>query len=134
MADHRMEFSERLAAAMQKAGYEPRPVVLMTQFNSRFHGRSIAFQTASRWLNGLAIPKPDKLIALADWLHMDRGLLGFGEKELRRDSDKQIKERAAAYDADEQLLHAIQTLSGAQRKLVRELVTLLAAAGSKRSG
>ena len=84
--------------------------------------------------NGTLGPKIHELIALADWLHMDRGLLGFGEKGLRRGSDKQIKERAAAYDADEQLLHAIQTLSGAQRKLVRELVTLLAAAGSKRSG
>jgi len=133
MADHRVEFSERLAAAMRKAGYEPRPGVLMTQFNSRFHGRSIAFQTASRWLNGVAIPKPDKLIVLADWLHMDRGLLGFGEKSMRRGNDKQIKERSADYDTDEQLLQAIRALPDAQRKLVRELVALLAAARGKRS-
>jgi len=118
---------------MRKAGYEPRPGVLMTQFNSRFHGRSIAFQTASRWLNGVAIPKPDKLIVLADWLHMDRGLLGFGEKSMRRGNDKQIKERSADYDTDEQLLQAIRALPDAQRKLVRELVALLAAARGKRS-
>lgn len=117
---------------MRKAGYEPRPGVLMTQFNSRFHGPSIAFQTASRWLNGAAIPKPDKLVVLADWLHMDRGLLGFGEKELRRGNDKQIKERAAAYDSDEQLLYAIHDLPDAQRKLVHELVTVLVTAARKR--
>jgi hypothetical protein len=104
----------------------------MTQFNSRFHGRSVAFQTASRWLSGQAIPKPDKLIVLADWLHMDRGLLGFGEKSLRRGNDKQVKERGSSYDTDEQLLRAIHALPDAQRELVRDLVALLASASVKR--
>ena len=117
---------------MQAKGYDPRPSVLATQFNSRFHGPSITFQTASRWLNGQAMPKPDKLIVLADWLRMDRGLLGFGEKDARRGNDKQIKERAAAYDADEQLLRAIHALPDAQRKLVRELIAILAASPHKR--
>lgn len=118
---------------MRKAGYEPRPGVLMTQFNSRYRGPSIAFQTASRWLNGLAIPKPDKLIVLADWLRMDRGLLGFGERGLRRGGERQIKETGTACDADEQLLHAIRALSEAQRKLVRDLVAQLATGRGKHS-
>ena len=123
MADHRAEFSERLTAAMRKAGYEPRPGVLMKQFNSRFRGPSIRFQTASRWLGGQGIPKPDKLAVLADWLHVDRGLLGFGEKS-RRASDRQVREERASYEEDE-LIEGFRALPADHRKLVRELIDAL---------
>jgi transcriptional regulator with XRE-family HTH domain len=123
MADHRAEFSERLAAAMRQAGYEPKPGVLMKQFNSRFRGPSIRFQTASRWLRGKGVPKLDKLAVLADWLHVDRGLLGFGEKS-RRASDRQIREDGASYEEDE-LIEGFRTLPAEHRKLVRELVDAL---------
>ena len=116
---------------MQAKGFDPRPSTLLKQFNSRFRGRSITFQTASRWLNGQALPKADKLIVLADWLGMDRGRLNFGEKETRRGSDKQAKDIAETCNADEQLLYASHDLPDAQRKLVRELITLLATTARK---
>lgn len=108
---------------MQKAGYEPRPGVLVKQFNSRFRGPSIRFQTASRWLGGQGIPKPDKLTVLADWLHVDRGFLGFGEKS-RRASDRQVREDHASYEEDE-LVEGFRTLPADHRKLVRDLIDAL---------
>lgn len=127
MSDHRAEFSKRLAAAMRAKGYDPKPSVLLTQFNTRFRGRSIAFQSASRWLNGQAIPQPDKLTVLADWLRVDRGLLGFGETESRRGAGKHVKEGTASYDVDE-LVDAIHALPAAHRQLVHDLVAALAGA------
>jgi hypothetical protein len=125
MTDHRAEFSQRLAAAMRKAGYEPRPGVLLTQFNSRFRGRSISFQTASRWLGARAFPTPDKLAVLADWLQLDRGYLGFGEKPSRAAKDRQVKEERAAYEEHE-LVDAFRALSTEHRRLVREVIVALA--------
>jgi len=131
MSDHRAEFSKRLAAAMRAKGYAPRPSVLATQFNTRFRGPSVTFQTASRWLNGRAIPQPDKLTVLADWLRVDRGLLGFGEMEARRGTGRQVKEGTASYDIDE-LAEAIHALPAAHRQLVRDLVAALARAPSRK--
>jgi len=118
---------------MRKAGHEPRPGVLMTQFNSRFRGPSISFQTASRWLGAQSVPKPDKLAVLADWLGVDRGYLGFGEKPSRRPSDRQVKEDRAAYEEHE-LLDTFRALSAEHRKLVRELVAALGRMATSRAG
>jgi len=114
---------------MRKAGHEPRPGVLLTQFNSRFRGRSISFQTASRWLGAKSVPTPDKLAVLADWLQLDRGYLGFGEKPSRQlpnsQVDRQIKEERAAYEEHE-LVDAFRALSAEHRRLVREVIVALA--------
>lgn len=116
---------------MRAKGYEPRPSVLVTQFNTRFRGTSVTFQTASRWLKGQAIPQPDKLTVLADWLRVDRGLLGFGETESRRGAGKHVREGNAPYDADE-LVDAIHVLPAAHRQLVRDLVAALAGTPSRK--
>lgn len=108
---------------MRKAGHQPRPGVLMKQFNTRFEGASISFQTASRWLGGQGIPTPDKLAVLADWLHVDRGLLGLGEKP-RRATHRQIREDHASYEEDA-LVEGFRALPADHRKLVRELVDAL---------
>jgi len=65
------EFSKRLAEAMRAMGLEARPKVLMTRFNSRYRGRSVSFQSASRWLRGEAVPKPDKLELLAELFRVE---------------------------------------------------------------
>ncbi len=109
---------------MRAKGHEPRPSVLATRFNTRFRGPSVTFQTASRWLNGQSIPKPDKLAVLADWLRVDRGFLGFGESE-PRGTGKHVKEGTASYDVDE-LIDAIHALPAAHRQLVGDLVAALA--------
>ena len=72
---------------MVAQGYDPRPVVLSTQFNVRFNGASVTFTTASRWLNGKAIPEYEKLVTLADWLKTDPCFLLFGDRALRGGRD-----------------------------------------------
>ncbi|MEO4048465.1 hypothetical protein AAFN46_15425 [Pseudomonas sp. CAU 1711] len=42
-----------------QAGYPDRPAVLERVFNSRYWGRSVAFQAVSRWLRGQSIPSQE---------------------------------------------------------------------------
>jgi transcriptional regulator with XRE-family HTH domain len=133
MSNERAEFSKRLAAAMTAQGYEPRPGVLSTQFNVRFEGASVAFQTASRWLKGKAIPEYEKLIALADWLKADPCFLLFGERAARGRRDaRQVKEDAPVYD-DQKVFEIYRTLPAAQQKAVCEVIMAFAATSSRRS-
>lgn len=78
MSDERRQFSQRLADAMRAAGYAPQPGVLHKLFNSRYRGRSVSFQTASRWLRGVSIPEQDKLQTLAAVLGVEPQVLRFG--------------------------------------------------------
>ena len=131
MSNERAEFSKRLAAAMTAQGYEPRPGVLSTQFNVRFEGASVAFQTASRWLNGKAIPEYEKLIALADWLKADPCFLLFGDRVGRGKRDvRQVKEEAPAYD-NQKVFDIYRTLPATQQKAVCEVIMAFAAASRR---
>jgi len=126
MKDEREEFSQRLAEAMRKAGYEPRPGVLHKVFNSRYRGASVTFQTASRWLGGRSIPEQNKLQVLA-------GLFGVEPHALRFGGRQRVGEGAAAWlqtlgAQDRAMFDAFLSLPAPQRKLVRELVATLARA------
>ena len=76
--DSRLEFAERLKAAMSGAGLDPRPSVLLKLFNARYWGRSVTFQAVSRWLRGQALPEHDKLLVLAELLHVEPEVLRYG--------------------------------------------------------
>lgn len=112
---------------MRASGEEPRPAVLFRQFNAKYRGRSVSFQTASRWLGGGSIPAQDKLQVLAELYGVAPHVLRFGEKRTPR-----IAEGAAAHWGgigtvqDRAAFDAYLTLSAAHRKLVRELIEALA--------
>jgi hypothetical protein len=132
MSDERAEFSKRLAAAMLAQGHEPRPVVLVTQFNLRFRGTPVAFQTASRWLNGKGIPEQDRLVVLADWLKESPDFLRFGDRAARgKPGVRQVKEEALVYD-DQKVFDIYRTLPAAQQKVVCDVILALAAPPSRR--
>lgn len=119
------EFAERLRRLMGAEGYEARPAVLEREFNERFWGRSISFQTASAWLRGMAIPTQDKLEVLADWLKEEPQVLRYGDK-----AAKGIREAHTAWPGglpapDRAAIEAYLALPRPQRKLVRELVQAL---------
>ncbi|MET0580515.1 MAG: helix-turn-helix domain-containing protein, partial [Pseudoxanthomonas sp.] len=78
MSEERRQFSLRLAEAMRALGYEARPSVLFLLFNAKYRGNSVAFQTVSRWLNGVSLPTQDKLQVLADLLGVQAHVLRFG--------------------------------------------------------
>lgn len=134
MNDERQAFSRRLADAMRKAGYEPRPNLLMKAFNSRYNGRSITEMSASRWLNGGAIPNQDKLQVLADVFGVEPQVLRFGRAGRVRVAELQAAWPAGAGARERQVISAFLALPPKRRELVGELVAALGEKAAGRGG
>lgn len=101
---------------------EPRPGVLVDQFNLEHRGKSIAFWTASRWLKGEALPDPEKIQTLARLLGVSACHLLFGERAglaVREPGEQTIGDLRAP---DQKMLTAYLGLSLEKRRLVRELI------------
>ena len=131
MNEERKAFSRRLAEAMREAGYEPRPNVLHKLFNSRYRGPSVAFQSASRWLNGRSIPEQDKLQVIARLVGVEPHVLRYGAVASR------VAEPRPAWlndlkPGDREAIDAYFALAAPQRKAVRELIAALAAAAREK--
>ncbi|MQP76730.1 transcriptional regulator [Stenotrophomonas sp. MYb238] len=128
MSDERFEFSRRLGQAMSAAGYEPRPAILFRLFNARYAGRSVSFQSASRWLGGRSIPEQDKLQVLAE-------LFGVAPHTLRFGDAPRVAEPRAEWNAvgarERAVIDTFLALPPRQRELVGELVKALAQADRK---
>lgn len=124
--DQKLEFAERLRAAMVAAGLEPRPGVLLNLFNTHYWGRSVTFQAVSRWLRGESIPAQDKLITLAEVLKIEPEILRFGEK-VRHSVQVQRErwEQGVSY-LERETFDAFLQLPAAQRKLIREIILTFA--------
>ena len=126
--DQKLEFSERLRNAMQAAGLEARPGVLLDLFNTHYWGRSVTFQAVSRWLRGESIPEHDKLITLAEVLKIEPEVLRFGEGV--RQSVQQHRQRwdeGVGY-LERETFDAFLQLPGPQRKIGREVILAFAKA------
>lgn len=124
--DQKLEFAQRLQAAMRAAGLEPRPAVLLNLFNTHYWGRSVTFQAVSRWLRGEAIPGQDKLITLAEALKIEPEVLRFGEAV--RDSVRVHRQRwdeGVGY-LERETFDAFLQLPAPQRKLIREVILTFA--------
>ena len=126
MSEERLHFSKRLATAMQAAGYEARPTVLMKLFNSRYTGPSVTFQTVSRWLRGDAIPSQDKLKVLASLFRLDPQLLRYGQPTLSAG----LREQGAAWPVkmsadDRGVIDRYLALPKDKQQLVAQLVRSL---------
>jgi transcriptional regulator with XRE-family HTH domain len=119
--DQKLEFAERLQAAMRAAGLEPRPAVLLNVFNTHYWGRSVTFQAVSRWLRGEAIPAQDKLITLAELLKIEPEVLRFGDVVR-----KSVRVKRQGWDEGVGYLDAFLQLPAPQRKLIREVILTFA--------
>ena len=124
--DQKLEFAERLQAAMRAAGLEPRPAVLLNLFNANYWGRSVTFQAVSRWLRGESIPGQDKLIVLAEVLKVEPEVLRFGEA-VRQSVHKhrQRWDEGVGY-LERETFDAFLQLPAPQRKLIREVILTFA--------
>ncbi|GAB1386309.1 hypothetical protein MASR1M59_14570 [Melaminivora sp.] len=124
--DQKLEFAERLQAAMRAAGLEPRPAVLLNLFNTHYWGRSVTFQAVSRWLRGESIPGQDKLIVLAEVLKIEPEVLRFGEA-VRQSVQKhrQRWDEGVGY-LERETFDAFLQLPAPQRKLIREVILTFA--------
>ena len=124
--DQKLEFAERLQAAMRSAGLEPRPAVLLNLFNSHYWGRSVTFQAVSRWLRGEAIPAQDKLITLAEVLKIEPEVLRFGEKVRKSVQVKRQRWEEGVGYLERETFDAFLQLPAPQRKLIREVILTFA--------
>jgi len=126
MDKEKAEFAARLRAALEARGIEASAAVVEKRFNSRYEGAAVTAQAISGWLNGKSIPKQDKLRVLASLVGMEPHELQFGGGRPR------IGDVGAEWQAlgaqDRLMMDAYLSLPVTQRKLVRELVTVLARA------
>lgn len=130
LMSQKIEFAERLKQAMRDAGYEPRPGVLEKEFNTRYWGRAVTFQAASRWLKGLSIPEQDKLQVLAEWLKIEPQALRFGEVSVQAVRDRKKRWEDAIAGPEREVLEAFIGLPAEQKKVAREVILALAKAHS----
>ena len=122
------KFAERLRAAIEKAGYRAEAAVLEREFNQRYYGKGVTLHGVNKWLKGQAIPRLDKIEALAKWLRIPPEELTFG-LEIRQ----QIKEDRARWDdgigfQEREVFEAFLALHAPQRKVVREVIQAFAKA------
>ena len=77
LAKAKCNFSDQLKQALQNKYHKKVSVVFfVNQFNLRAYGTApIAYETARKWLNGMAIPQLSKMEILIDWLNLDIQLL-----------------------------------------------------------
>jgi transcriptional regulator with XRE-family HTH domain len=125
MGNEHEKFSQRLAHAMQQAGYEPRPSVLFRLFNTNYRGRSVSVQTTSRWLNGQAIPAQDKLQVIADLLGVEPQALRFGTSARPRVAEPRPVWPVGVGSRERHVIDTFLQLPPKKREVVGELVKML---------
>lgn len=124
--NEKLEFSNRLRAAVTVAGHQARPSVIEREFNLRWHGRSISTQAAWSWLNSKSIPAQDKIQVLAEWLKIEPEVLRFGEAV--RYTVQQHRKRwdeGVGY-LERETFDAFLKLPAPQRKIIREVILTFA--------
>ncbi len=124
--DQKLEFAERLQAAMRAAGLEPRPAVLLNVFNANYWGRSVTFQAVSRWLRGESIPAQDKLIVLAGVLKVEPDVLRFGEAVRKSVQEQRQRWEEGVGYLERETFDAFLRLPPPQRKVIREVILTFA--------
>jgi transcriptional regulator with XRE-family HTH domain len=116
-------FAHRLKQALDASAVRSSPTVVANAFNLRFQGRSITPHTARNWLLGKVMPTQDKLRVLAEWLQVSPDELRFGRapgKTYVFEMDAGPKEMSLA---DREMVDRYLTLSQAERKTIRDVVS-----------
>jgi transcriptional regulator with XRE-family HTH domain len=120
--NEKIQFAEKLKAAMVAQGYEAKASVLEREFNLRHYGKDISLHGVAKWLRGEAIPSMDRIHTLSKWLKIAPSELIFGlELEQEISYNKQQWQRAIGYE-EREVFEAFLNLPPAQRKVVREVI------------
>ena len=128
MTSEKLLFAQRLIAAMQAQGYQPKPAILEREFNLRHFGEPVTLQGVRKWLIGTAIPSADKLLTLATWLNVPPEELAFD-----KDMQKALEQRETNWQEeigykDKEIFDAFVLLPAPQKKVVREVIVAFAKA------
>lgn len=128
--EEKQAFATRLKQALTRSPKKiDAPSELALQFNLRHPSEPVSAQAAHKWLTGKAMPTPDKIDTLAQWLGVPVQWLRFGIPEAARSkasSARQTKVEPLAPTADElRLLSRIRDMPEARRKLILDLAEQL---------
>ena len=126
--NEKIEFTERLRAAMLEAGYVASPSVLEHEFNLRWPGKSISNQAAWGWLNNRSIPMQDKMLVLAEWLKVEPDVLRFGTAVRLSVQQRQKRWDEGTGYLEREAFDAFLLLPAEQRKIIREVILAFAKA------
>lgn len=124
----KVEFSQRLLAALERAGVPAKPTVIEREFNQRYWGKPITLHAARLWLRGETMPTHDRLLCLAQWLGVEPAILRYGEEV-----PKAIRARRKRWDEgigyqEREIFELFLKLPVPQRKVAREVIMALARA------
>ena len=123
--DEKAEFSQRLLAALKRAGVRTvSPKKLAIDFNLHHQGKPITTQAAHKWLNGTAIPSQDKIRSLGEWLNVLPEWLRYGDAE-KKTKDSQRQNIPPYLTLEELMLADFRKLNKANQTIARELVSTL---------
>ena len=124
--DEKQAFADRLKQALKRS---PKKIETPSELALQFGllGKSVTAQAAQKWLVGTAMPTPDKIAALAQWLDVSEKWLRFGMTD-----EVQPPRRPAAMREPHQpsaaewtLLERLRLMPEARRKLVQDLIEQL---------
>ncbi len=119
-------FAHRLRLIMRAAGHPLSPTLVANEFNLRYWGDGITVHAARNWLNGISLPKSDKLRVLAMWLQVKPQDLLFGlDAKPAMMGVEERPEHTALTLADEYMLEKYRALSHDYQRMVKELVAAL---------
>jgi hypothetical protein len=119
-------FAHRLRLIMRAAGHPLSPTLVANEFNLRYWGEGITVHAARNWLNGISLPKSDKLRVLAMWLQVKPQDLLFGlDAKPAMMGVEERAEHSALTLADEYMLEKYRSLSHDYQRMVKELVSAL---------
>jgi transcriptional regulator with XRE-family HTH domain len=111
--------AQRLSIALQSANIFPMSSTkVATEFNLRHYGNPVSPQAVRKWLSGSAIPSPDKVATLGNWLGVSPAWLLFG-------TDLGVRDQKNENHPD--LLGSFNCLSAESQEVVYELVCVLLA-------
>jgi transcriptional regulator with XRE-family HTH domain len=128
--NEKIEFTQRLRAAMTQAGYLVSPTILEHEFNLRWPGKSISNQAAWGWLNNRSIPTQDKIQVLAEWLKIAPEVLRFGTEVRLSVQQHQKRWDEGVNYLERETFAAFLQLPAAQRKIIREVILTFAKANA----
>lgn len=126
MKNAKQQFAERLAKAMEVAGYEAKPAVLEREFNLRYLGTPMTLHGVRRWLLGETLPSADKVRVLADWLSVSLQQLHPGLSAAGMVHEPPGTWRAAIPQQEREVVDAFLALPAQQRKIIREVILAFA--------
>lgn len=122
------EFSQRLLAALERAGVPAKPTVIEREFNQRYWGKPITLHAARLWLRGETMPTHDRLLCLAEWLGIEPQTLRYGDEV-----PQAVRARRKRWDEgigyqEREIFELFLKLPVPQRKVAREVIVALAKA------